>query len=154
MKLSHVAAMVALLAAAPLVSAADSTPARPSDPYLQRFEAAKDQQDWKAAAGVMQEALNAKPDNADYHSLYAYSLRKGGTPDMDQVFKHYNEALRLDPSHRGAHEYLGEAYLMVGNLSKAKDELAALDKLCFFGCSEYSDLKNSISQFEARAAAK
>ena len=152
MKLSHVAAMVALLAAAPLVSAADSTPARPSDPYLQKFEAAKDQQDWKAAAGVMQEALNAKPDNADYHSLYAYSLRKGGTPDMDQVFKHYNEALRLDPSHRGAHEYLGEAYLMVGNLAKAKDELAALDKLCFFGCSEYSDLKNSISQYEARAA--
>jgi tetratricopeptide (TPR) repeat protein len=146
--------MLALLAAAQVAFAADSAPARETDAYLQRFDAAKERQDWKAAAAVMQEALGAKPDNADYHNLYAYSLRKGGTPDMDLVFKHYNEALRLDPKHRGAHEYLGEAYLMVGNLAKAKDELAQLDKLCFFGCSEYNDLKSSISQFEARAAAK
>jgi len=40
----------------------------------------------------------------------------------------------------------------VGNLAKAKDELAALDKICFFSCSEYSELKNAISQYEARAA--
>jgi len=55
---------------------------------------------------------------------------------MSLVFKHYNEALRIDPEHRGAHEYLGEAYLMVGNLAKAKEHLAVLDKLCFFPCDE------------------
>ena len=134
--------------------AADSSPAprAPSDQYLQRYDAAKDRQDWSAAASVMKDAVAAKPDNADYHNLYAYALRKSGTKEMDLVFQHYNEALRLDPGHRGAHEYLGEAYLQVGNLAKAKDELAALDKLCFFSCSEYSDLKNAISQYEARAA--
>jgi len=144
--------IILALLAAPLAFAADSAPRAPSDPYLERYDAAKAKLDWGAAAGVMKEAVAAKPDNSDYHSLYAYALRKGGTPDMDQVFMHYNEALRLDPKNRGAHEYLGEAYLMVGNVSKAKDELAALDKLCFFSCSEYSDLKNAISQFEARAA--
>jgi tetratricopeptide (TPR) repeat protein len=137
----------------PEAYAADSSPAaaRPSDPYLERFDAAKARQDWNAAAGVMKEALAARPQNADYHNLYAYALRKSGTKDMDQVFQHYNEALRLDPKHRGAHEYLGEAYLQVGNVAKAKDELAALDKLCFFSCSEFRDLKNAISQYEARA---
>jgi cytochrome c-type biogenesis protein CcmH/NrfG len=146
--------ILALLAAPYVAVAADSSPpaSHPSDPYLERFDAAKGRQDWPAAAAAMKEAVAAKPDNADYHNLYAYSLRKGGTQDMDQVFKHYNEALRLDPKHRGAHEYLGEAYLQVGNVAKAKDELAALDKLCFFGCSEYSELKTAISQHEARAA--
>jgi DNA-binding SARP family transcriptional activator len=69
---------------------------------------------------------------------------------MDQVFKHYNEALRLDPKHRGAHEYLGEAYLQVGNVAKAKEHLSALDKMCFFGCSEYDALKKAIADYDAK----
>ncbi len=150
----NIGIILALLISPCLAFAADSTPAqsRPSDPYLERFDAAKERKDWAAAAAAMKEAVAAKPESADYHNLYAYSLRKSGTPDMDQVFRHYNEALRLDPKHRGAHEYLGEAYLMVGNVAKAKDELAALDKLCFFSCSEFSDLKAAISKHEARAA--
>jgi tetratricopeptide (TPR) repeat protein len=146
--------ILALLIAPYVAFAADSTPmpSRQSDPYLDRYDAAKDRKDWAAAASVMKEAVAAKPGNADYHNLYAYSLRKAGSPDMDLVFKHYNEALRIDPKHRGAHEYLGEAYLMVGNVAKAKDELAALDKLCFFPCSEFKDLKAAISRHEARAS--
>jgi cytochrome c-type biogenesis protein CcmH/NrfG len=121
-----------------------------ADPMMDRYSAAAERQDWKSAAGAMQEALAKEPNNADYHSLYAYSLRRGGTQDMDQVFKHYNEALRLDPRHKGAHEYIGEAYLQVGNVAKAKEHLSALDKLCFFGCSEYSDLKKAIAEHEAK----
>jgi len=64
---------------------------------------------------------------------------------MSLVFKHYNEALRIDPDHRGAHEYLGEAYLMVGNVAKAKEHLSVLDKLCFFPCDEFTDLKKAIA---------
>jgi Flp pilus assembly protein TadD len=149
----RIALILALLVPA-YAYAADSSPAprAPSDVYLQQFDAAKDRQDWSGAANVMKDAVAAKPDNADYHNLYAYSLRKSGTQQMDLVFQHSNEALRLDPKHRGAHEYLGEAYLQVGNLAKAKDELAALDKLCLFGCREYSELKKAVSQYEARAA--
>jgi DNA-binding SARP family transcriptional activator len=68
---------------------------------------------------------------------------------MDRVFKHYGEALRLDPKHRDAHEYIGEAYLLVGNVGKAKEHLAALDKLCFFSCGEYRDLKRAIERHES-----
>ena len=123
-----------------------------ADPMMDQYHAAVDRQDWKGAAATMQAAIAKDPSNADYHSLYAYSLRKGGTPDMDVVFKEYNEALRLDPRHKGAHEYLGEAYLMVGNVAKAKDELSALDKLCFFGCGEYNELKAAIAAHEAKTA--
>jgi tetratricopeptide (TPR) repeat protein len=146
--------MLALLGAAHAAFPADSpsTTATRADPVMERYQAAVQQNDWKGAAATMQAALSSNPNNADYHNLYAYSLRKGGTSDMDQVFKHYNEALRLDPKHRGAHEYLGEAYLMVGNVGKAKEHLSQLDKLCFFGCSEYNDLKRAISEHEAKTA--
>jgi tetratricopeptide (TPR) repeat protein len=97
---------------------------------------------------VLKGALSTDPNNANYHNLYAYSLRKSASPDMNLVFKHYNEALRLDPKLKGAHEYIGEAYLMVGNVAKAKEHLGQLDKLCFFSCSEYSDLKKAIAEYE------
>lgn len=138
----------------PALAADSAGPAARTDPMMERYNAAIERQDWKGAAATMQGAIAKDPNNADYHSLYAYSLRKGGTSDMDLVFKHYNEALRIDPRHKGAHEYLGEAYLMVGNVSKAKEELGALDKLCFFGCSEYNELKKSIADHEAKTATK
>ncbi len=94
------------------------------------------------------------PANADYHNLYAYAIRMGPAPQLDLVFKHYNEALRLDPRHLGAHEYLGEVYLTVGNLDKAKEQLRTLDKLCFFSCKEYSMLKKAVADYEARQPAK
>ncbi|MGH8691581.1 MAG: tetratricopeptide repeat protein [Burkholderiales bacterium] len=133
--------------------AAESGPAAapaPKDPVLEKVSAATARQDWAGAAGVLRDAVSANPDNAQYHNLYAYSLRKGANPDMNLVFKHYNEALRIDPKHRGAHEYIGEAYLMVNNVAKAKEHLVQLDKLCFFGCSEYTDLKKAIADYETK----
>ena len=49
------------------------------------------------------------------------------------------------------HEYIGEAYLMLGNLAKAKEHLAALDRLCFFPCSQYRDLKKAVEAYEKSA---
>jgi len=137
----------ALLAAGDPGGAA-ATPER-KDPVMEKVAAATSRKDWAGAAGVLKEALSADPGNANYHNLYAYSLRKGANPDMNLVFKHYNEALRLDPKNKGAHEYIGEAYLMVGNVAKAKEHLGQLDKLCFFSCAEYSDLKKSIAEYES-----
>ena len=121
-----------------------------ADPVLATTQAAFAKKDWAAAQNGLQQALAASPQNADYHNLYAYSIRKGPSPDMALVFKHYGEALRLNPKHRGAHEYVGEAYLMVNDATKAGQHLAALDKLCFLPCEEYSDLKKAIAAYEAR----
>lgn len=121
-----------------------------TDPVLAATQAAFGKKDWVAAQSGLQKALLASPQNADYHNLYAYSIRKGPNPDMALVFKHYGEALRINPKHRGAHEYVGEAYLMVNDLPKAKQHLAALDKLCFMPCAEHSDLKKAIAAYEAK----
>jgi len=156
MKLKFLLAILSLSLASGLASAAGDPPApkpdAPKDAVLESYGAASAKQDWKAAAAVLEEGLKKSPNNADYHNLLAYSIRKGPNPDMSAVFKHYNEALRIDPKHKDAHEYLGEAYLMVGNVAKAKEHLAQLDKLCFFGCSQYSDLKKAIAAHESKVA--
>ena len=143
------------LAAGPAL-AADSGPAvpEPKDTTLERARGAIAQKDWAGAQTILREAVAREPRNANFHNLYAYSNRKSSNPDMSLVFKHYNEALSIDPKHRGAHEYIGEAYLMVGNAAKAKEHLAQLDKLCVFSCSEFTDLKNAIASYETQKTAK
>ena len=130
--------------------AADPEPTWQTDPVIEKVTALIARKDWPGAAGLMKEAVATSPQNAEYHNMYAYSVRKGPTPDMNVVFKHYSEALRLKPDYRGAHEYIGEAYLMVNNLPKAKEHLARLDRLCTFGCEEYSDLKRAVAAYEAK----
>jgi tetratricopeptide (TPR) repeat protein len=141
--------LLPLMLALPSLALAASDPVTaPADPVLEKVTAATKKQDWASAQAMLRDALAANPQNANYHNLYAYSVRKGANPDMNLVFKHYNEALRLDPKLKGAHEYIGEAYLQVGNVAKAKEHLAQLDKLCFFSCSEFSDLKKAIADYE------
>jgi tetratricopeptide (TPR) repeat protein len=146
--------IIALLLVPAAALAADSGPTPAGDPVLERVSAATERKDWPAAQAILKEAVAKDPGNADYHNLYAYSIRKGASPDMNLVFKHYNEALRIDPKHRGAHEYIGEAYLTVNNLAKAKEHLGRLDKLCFLPCSEHSDLKKAIAEFERKQVAR
>jgi Flp pilus assembly protein TadD len=120
------------------------------DPALEAIQAAVGKSDWAQARALARASIEKDAANADYHNLYAYAIRMGAKPEMDLVFKHYSEALRLNPKHRGAHEYLGEAYLMVGNLDKAKGQLKTLDDLCFFSCAEYTMLKKAIADYEAK----
>ena len=126
-----------------------SSPAPPVDTDLATARARIDASDWTGASEILQKAVVREPGNADYHNLLAYSIRKGPSPNMDLVFKHYTEALRINPKHRDAHEYIGEAYLMVGNVGKAKEHLAALDRLCFLPCGQFRDLKRAIERYEA-----
>ncbi len=121
---------------------------------LDQARAAIARQDWAGAQAFARTAVERNPQSADAHNLYAYSMRRGPAPQMELVFRHYNEALRIDPQHLAAREYLGEAYLMTGNVAKAKDLLAELDRLCKAGCVEQAELKRSISTFERQHAAK
>jgi cytochrome c-type biogenesis protein CcmH/NrfG len=155
--LTH-ALMIALLASAP-AWAMDTPKPDPKDPekkdaQMEQARAAIGRQDWTGAQAILRDAVARNPNSADAHNLYAYSIRKGPHPEMDLVFRHYNEALRLDPQHRAAREYLGEAYLMTGNVAKAKELLADLDRLCKAGCTEQAALKSAISTFERQHAAK
>ncbi len=87
--------------------------------------------------------------SADWNNLMGYSHRKARTPDYAAAERYYDAALRIDPQHRGALEYSGELYLMTGDLPRAEQRLAALDKACLLPCSEYTDLKKAIAAFKA-----
>jgi hypothetical protein len=62
----------------------------------------------------------------------------------------YQKAISLNPDHRGVNEYMGELYLMLNDLPKAEERLATLDRLCFFGCVEYTDLKHAIADYKVK----
>jgi cytochrome c-type biogenesis protein CcmH/NrfG len=150
MKLRVRPLIISLLLAPAAAFAADSGPSPATDPVLERAAAATVRKDWPAAQAVLKEAVAKEPGNPDYHNLYAHAVRKGANPDMNLVFKHYNEALRLDPKHRGAHEYIGEAYLMMNNVAKAEEHLAALKRVCSGVCEERDDLSRKIAQYRSR----
>ena len=90
----------------------------------------------------------SRANNTDSYAenWIAYSYRKSG--HLDEAFLHYDKALTIDPRHRGAHSYLGEAYLMAGNVPKAEEHLKILDKLCFFPCTEYTQLKKAVAYYK------
>jgi tetratricopeptide (TPR) repeat protein len=107
--------------------------------------AAVKRQDWKQAAQRMTAYVQRQPEDADGWNELGHALRRDG--QMQPAFDAYGKALKIDPRHRGAHEYLGEAYLQVGDLARAEQELRTLDKLCFFSCEEYRDLKEAIEAY-------
>jgi hypothetical protein len=61
---------------------------------------------------------------------------------------HYERAIDLDPRHRGAHEYIGETYLLVGDLAAAQRHLEALRGICLLGCEELTDLQEAIDRYK------
>lgn len=107
---------------------------------------------WDAAIKPLSAAAMRDPNNADIQNLLGFAYRKMG--QLEQAFKHYRRALDLNPRHRGAHEYIGEAYLMANNLAKAEQHLAALDKICLLPCEEYHDLRRAIAAYKQRAGTK
>jgi Flp pilus assembly protein TadD len=149
--LAVVLAAAALLASPLARGVGDDSPAAPgaaADPDLEAGKAAIRGKDWNAAVAAFGKVAAKDPQDANAQNFLGYAYRMAGK--LDLAFRHYNEALRLDPRHRGAHEYIGEAYLMKGDLAKAKEHLAQLDRLCFFGCTELTDLKKAIAEYEKK----
>src|SRR5262249_52529360 len=117
------------------------------DPQYAEGMSAVKRGDYPAAIRLFEAVTARDARNADAFNMLAYSIRKNG--DAPRAVPIYEKALAIDPKHRGAHEYIGEAYLVLGDLAKAKEHLATLDKLCFFPCEEYADLKKAVQAYES-----
>ena len=86
---------------------------------------------------------------ADIYNLLGFSYRKLENPDLDKSFAAYMMAIELDPSHLGAHEYLGELYLMRDQKDKALIILEKLDQLAGSNTEEYRELKTAIDEYQS-----
>jgi tetratricopeptide (TPR) repeat protein len=113
-------------------------------------EAEKLIKEWKYADAIplLEKVAKAEPKNADAFNQLGYAHRK--LNKLPEARAHYAKALEINPDHRGALEYQGELFLMLDDLKSAEANLARLDKLCFFGCAEYSELKKAIAEYKQR----
>ena len=144
--------LCAAIAAFPPISAADPDEADPDlatrDEDYAAGKRAVAKKDWAEAARLFKRAEIRHPDHADLHNSLGYSYRN--LKQYDLAFKHYRRAIELDPRHRGAHEYIGEAYLLTGDPAGAERHLAALKAICLLPCEELTDLERAIAEYRAR----
>jgi tetratricopeptide (TPR) repeat protein len=142
------AVLVASLALAATAFANADDPVISMNPDFEKGVKAVKAQDYRGAIDLFGKVVATDPKDANAYNYLGYSHRKLG--ELEPALKHYTTALSLNPDHRGAHEYIGEAYLMLGDVAKAKEHLARLDKICWLGCEEFTDLKKAIREYEAR----
>lgn len=145
--LSRILTAIALTLAASGAFADDNVTGSLAPDNLKAARALVADRKWTAAIAELRK-LN-DPASADWNNLMGYALRSANPPDLAAAEKFYNAALAIEPKHRGALEYSGELYLMLGNLPKAEQRLATLDKVCFLPCEEYTDLKKAVQHYKA-----
>lgn len=106
--------------------------------------------EWKYAEAIplLQKVVKDDPKSADGFNQLGYAHRK--LNKLPEARTHYAKALELAPEHKGALEYQGELFLMLDDLKSAEANLAKLDKLCFFGCTEHSELKKAVAEYKKR----
>lgn len=102
--------------------------------------------DWNAAVAALTPLVMRDDRNADAQNYLGYAYRR--LRQFEPAFGHYRQALALNPRHRGAHGHIGEAYLASGNLTSAKEHLAALERICLVPCEEYDHLKAAIASYQ------
>ena len=86
---------------------------------------------------------------ADIYNLLGFSYRKLENPELDKSFAAYMMALEIDPEHAGAHEYLGELYLMRDQKNQAMRMLSKLENLVGKNADEYKDLLQAIENYQS-----
>ena len=101
--------------------------------------------DWEGAIKALTNAALRDARNADIQNYLGYAYRR--LRQFDPAMQHYQQALTLNPRHRSAHEHLGEAYLALGDLTKAEEHLTALERICLIPCDEYDDLRRAIAKY-------
>ncbi|WP_214476037.1 tetratricopeptide repeat protein [Mesorhizobium sp. dw_380] len=110
-------------------------------PDLSAVQAKIAAKDYKGALADLRD-LAQDNQQADVYNLLGFTLRKTG--DFTTALTYYNKALELKPDHKAAREYLGELYVETGDMDRAKQQLASLQKLCPAGCEELADLQKAI----------
>ena len=85
--------------------------------------------------------LTKAPDQTDPRvlNMLGFSNRKLG--QMDIALAYYRKAVASNPDYSLVREYLGEAFIQLGMLEKAREQLTEIERICGSrNCDEYGKL--------------
>ncbi len=139
---------ILIATSASLSFAADTTPSDSAPSWAKEAQQEIKNKQYDAAINTLLAAN--QPSSADWNNLLGFAQRKKTPPNLNAAEFYYQAALNIDPKHKGALEYYGELLLMKNDLLGAEQMLARLDKVCFFSCEEYRDLKEEIAKYKAK----
>lgn len=103
-----------------------------ADHFSDTRQALRSQQ-WSQAIEALKQLTREMPeivDDAEFHNLMGYTLRQANPTNLGAAVDHYQQALRIDPGHVQAREYLGQAHLMQGRRDLAQAQLQAIERHC------------------------
>jgi tetratricopeptide (TPR) repeat protein len=145
-----------------VMGGSDEPPPRPGDVDYRAGVAAFERADWQGVIAHMEKAVTVRPWNDNAYNLMGFAYRKLG--HYPRALAAYRQALDLNPHHRGALEYLGETYLVMGCVERANDVLGQLAAACkrvaenggpdqgSVSCEEWTELKAAIDAVPPAAA--
>jgi predicted Zn-dependent protease len=81
--------------------------------------------------------------------MIGFSLRKLGR--VEEAMPYYLRAVAARPNATTTRQYLGEAYLQMGDVARAREQLAEIGRLCGSVCEDYTLLSAEIARYEGSA---
>jgi tetratricopeptide (TPR) repeat protein len=88
--------------------------------------------------------LMKNPNTAQALNYRGYATRHMGK--LDEGIQYYLRSVKLDPHYAQVREYLGEAYVIKGDLASARYQLRQIKTICGNSeCEEYEDLEKAIA---------
>ena len=101
----------------------------------------KAKKNYSKAYDILKEANKIEPNNPDVLNYLGFTLRKTGDLKNAEIF--YLEGLKMDATHAGINEYLGELYLETNRIELAKERLEAIREC---DCEEFEELDALIKE--------
>jgi tetratricopeptide (TPR) repeat protein len=116
---------------------------------LLQAEALMTKRHWAAALPLLEAYVAGHFDDDEAIAELGHVYAQLG--DRESALQTLNSALWMNPRSLNANYYLGEFYVSQKDRPRAMERLAALDRICIFGCSEYRRLKKSIASMPGAA---
>jgi len=120
-----------------------------TDSGLTKTEALLKDGKFTAALEAADNVLKRHVNNADAYVYKGYAYYMLG--ETNSAKKYFKMALKLDPSHLGANEYIATIYINRGQINRALEQLQVIRMICGkTDCEELRTIESEIDKYKTR----